>query len=77
MRTCYIVLWAFGFGAGASILWGFADGILIRTGTMQLQQVAPVGTPFHVTVWACTIVGAFLGIYEKLPGTKRPKSGLK
>ena len=75
MRTCFIVLWAFGFGMLGGALSGIVSALLERA-HVQMQQGTLYGIPYGYIGWAFILTGAFLGIYEKLPGTKRKKSGL-
>jgi hypothetical protein len=72
MRVCFIVLWAFAFDIFGAALSGVASALLERANISIQFRISGV----NYIAWAFLLTGAFLGIYEKLPGTKIKKSGL-
>jgi hypothetical protein len=60
--------------ASAALL-GLVKGLLQRAG-IQMPHGMFFGIPDDYIFCAFFFTGVFLGVYEKLPGTKRKKSGL-
>jgi hypothetical protein len=72
MRIFLIAVWAFGFGFIGAILCGIAAGILEAV-NVTMKEGTLCGIPFSDCGWIFLVAGLFLGIYGKLPGTKKNK----